>query len=396
MFSKLLTFTAALTVFASFGPDASWAKDKILVTIPKRSELTPVQRLNRAGVDATRKHEYNKAATLFYKAYLYDPSDPFTLNNIGYISEVQGELERARKFYALASEQGSDARIDRSSAKQLEGKPMKFAFTSLQDIPMRVNRMNVDAIVLLSENRAFEAVATLERAMTLDPLNPFTRNNLGVAYEAVGDYDNAMKNYIAVADLHSAEPVVVTIDHTWRGRPISSMAAQSAKQLQDRMAKMEPSQANAEMFAVRGVAAENQNDWSLAREAFIHAYTLDPANAFSLNNRGYVAERDGDPETAKFFYDKARNANDSNARVGLATQLSAEGKKLMTVAVDSTQQVAVELNKYREDRHRQTGPIELTPRDPQPTGTSLEQPDDHSPLSTPSASPSDIAQYPKD
>ncbi len=383
MFSKLLTFTAVITVFGSLGTHVSWAKDKITITIPKRSELTPVQRLNRAGVDATKKHEYNKAATLFYKAYLYDPSDPFTLNNLGYISEVQGELERARKFYALASEQGSNVNIDRSSAKQLEGKSMKFAFTSLQDIPMRVNRMNVDAIVLLSENRAFESVATLESAIKLDPLNPFTLNNLGVAYEAIGDYDNAMKNYITVAELHSLEPVVVTIDRAWRGRPISSMAAQSAKQLEERMAKMEPSQSHAEMFAVRGVEAENQNDWNSAREAFIHAYMLDPNNAFSLNNRGYVAERDGDPETAKFFYDKARKADDSSKRVGLATQVSAEGKKLTTVAIDSTQQVAVELNKNREDRHRQTGPIELTHRDPLPTGTSLVDPDNHSPSVTP-------------
>jgi hypothetical protein len=32
------------------------------------------------------------------------------------------------------------------------------------------------------------------------------------------------------------------------------------------------------------------------------------ASAFSLNNRGYVAEMDGDLETAQFFYGKARKA----------------------------------------------------------------------------------------
>src|ERR1700735_3236668 len=85
------------------------------ITLPRRSQLTPVQRLNRDGVDAVRKQQYDKAEALFYKAYLYDPSDPFTLNNLGYIAELQGELDRAQQFYKLASEQGTDAYIDRSN-----------------------------------------------------------------------------------------------------------------------------------------------------------------------------------------------------------------------------------------------------------------------------------------
>src|ERR1035437_424351 len=126
---------AVIAVLAATGSHAAWAGDALRITVPRHSELTPVQRLNREGVDAVKKHQYEKASALFYKAYLYDPADPFTLNNLGYISEVQGELDRAHRFYALAAEQGSDANIDRSNAKQLEGKPMKYAFASLQDIP---------------------------------------------------------------------------------------------------------------------------------------------------------------------------------------------------------------------------------------------------------------------
>src|ERR1700678_2537706 len=144
-----------------------WASDVLKITIPKHSELTPVQRLNREGVEAVKRQQYEKAATLFYKAYLYDPADPFTLNNLGYISELQGELDRARKFYALASEQSSNANIDRSNAKQLEGKPMQVAFASLRDIPMRVNRMNVNAMDLLSKDRGIEAVSLLQEALSL-------------------------------------------------------------------------------------------------------------------------------------------------------------------------------------------------------------------------------------
>lgn len=362
-------FYAVVAVLAALGCHDAWGRD-LTITLPRHSELTPVQRLNREGVDAVRKHQYEKAEGFFYKAYLYDPADPFTLNNLGYISELQGQLERAHKFYELASEQGSNADIDLSNAKHLEGKPMRSAFESLQDIPMRVNRMNVDAMSLLSESRGFEAVTLLQKAFALDKQNPFTLNNLGVADEVIGDFENALRYYEAAAELHSAEPVVVTLNRSWRGKPLSEMSAASAKGLRERIQKIGPAEAQAVTRTMHGVSAVNQNDWTTARQDFLEAYSLAPDSAFSLNNRGYVAEKDGDLETAQFFYDKARKAGDSNARVGLATQHAAEGKNLSEVATDSNQKVDGELDKYSQQRRRESGPIELTPRNNTPEGTS--------------------------
>jgi len=361
-----LKLTAAIAFILVSGSHHAWAGDVLKITIPKHSELTPVQRLNREGVEAVKRQQFEKAATLFYKAYLYDPADPFTLNNLGYISELQGELDRARKFYALASEQSSNANIDRSNAKQLEGKPMDYAFKSLRDVPMRVNRMNVDAMDLLSQDRGIEAVSLLQKALSLDSRNPFTLNNLGVADETIGDYQNALKSYSASAQSHSTEPVVVTLDRSWRGKQVSAVAAASARRLEERMRKMDSAEVNAVMFTLRGISATNRNDASAAKQDFLHAYSLDPGSAFSLNNRGYVAEMDGDMETAEFFYGKARQAPDANARVGLATEQSAEGKKLSAVASESHHQVDGELDRYSQDRRRQTGPIELTPRNQLP------------------------------
>ena len=366
MYKTSLKLVAFISVVACSGTLDAWARDSLAIAIPRRSELTPVQRLNREGVDAVKKHQYEKAESFFYKAYLYDPADPFTLNNLGYIFEVQGELDRARKFYALASEQGCNAIIDRSNAKQLEGKPMNYAFKSLQDIPMRVNRMNVDAMVLLADSRGFEAIALLKEALSLDPLNPFTTNNLGVAYEAIEDYSNALKEYGAAVGLNSSEPIVVTLNRSWRGIPVSRVAAESARLLEERIRKNDPAEAHAAMFAVRGVAAINQNEWLAAKQDFLEAYSLDPVSAFSLNNRGFVAEKDGDLETAQFYYGKARKAGDSNSRVGLATDRSAEGRSLSAVATESHHKVDRELDKYSQDRRRQTGSIELTPRDSVP------------------------------
>ena len=207
----------------------------LTITIPRHSELTYVQRLNREGVVAVKRHDYGKAAELFYKAYLYDPADPFTLNNLGYISELQGQLDRADKFYKLASEQGSTANIDLSNVKHLEGKPMNTAFTDLKESPMRVNQINVEAMHLLSENQGNEAVALLEQARSLDQQNPYTLNNLGVAEESIGDYSGAFRYYAAAADSGSADPIVLTPDSSWQGKSVSDLARANIQRLQGRM-----------------------------------------------------------------------------------------------------------------------------------------------------------------
>jgi Flp pilus assembly protein TadD len=385
-----LKIIASIVVIAVTGSQAR-AGDVLTIKIPRHSELTPVQKLNREGVAAVKRLDYEKAATLFYKAYLYDPSDPFTLNNLGYISELQGELERAHKFYTLAAEQGCNANIDMSNAKKLEGKPMQAAFGSLQDVPMHVNRMNVDAMDLLEQSRGFEAVALLHQALALDPQNPFTLNNLGVADETIGDFEDALRSYNASAQLHSSERVVVTLDRAWRGKAVSATAAASEKRLEERLKKMNGAEEHAVLLTLRGVTATNQNNRLAARENFLQAYSLDPRSAFSLNNRGFVAEMDGDLETAEFFYDKARKAGDSNARVGLATQHGAEGKRLTTVATESDHQVDGELDQYSQERRLQTGPIALTPRGAASDGDSSASPEEPS---SPDAQPVPLPAQP--
>ena len=356
-----LQYLAAIALITGTGFHHAWGKD-IRITFPKRSELTPVQRLNREGVDAVRKHQYEKAEAFFYKAYLYDAADPFTLNNLGYISELQGKLDRAQQFYKLASEQGSTARIDVSNAKDLEGKPLTYALTDLKDKPMRVNRMNVDAIQLLAQDRNFEAVVMLRQALAIEPENPFTLNNLGVAEEATGNLTGALQQYDEAAGSRSKEPVVVTTDRATRGKPINEVAAASAARLRKRIQNEGDTELEARMLTLHGVSAANENDWSAAKKDFLQAYSLDPRSAFSLNNLGYVAEKDGDLETAQFYYSKARSADNANARIGLATEGSAEGEDLDTVASASNQKVDSKIDAYRQAARQQTGPVELIRR----------------------------------
>jgi Flp pilus assembly protein TadD len=200
----------------------------------------------------------------------------------------------------------------------------------------------------------------------MDPRNTFTLNNMGVAREARGDYDEALKYYMAAADSNSSEPVTVTLNRAWRGKPVSEMAAESAKKLQERMQNESTAQAKAALLAVRGVSATNHNDWPAARQDFLQAYSLDPNSAFSLNNIGFLAEMDGDLETAQFFYERAREAENAKVKIGLATRQSAEGKRLVAVAVDSDRQVEGKITEENQARRRQGGPVGLKHRDNTP------------------------------
>ncbi|PYX03346.1 MAG: hypothetical protein DMG85_19870, partial [Acidobacteria bacterium] len=148
------SFQAFLLLIASLSP--AWAGD-LRITLPKRSKPTPVQQLNRDGVKAIEKHQFDQAEKLFYKAYLLDPNDPFTLNNLGYISELQGKVERAQRYYQLASRQDSETTIDQASVPELKGKQLTEITGSFGNRELRINRGNVEAMSLLSQGRTQEA-----------------------------------------------------------------------------------------------------------------------------------------------------------------------------------------------------------------------------------------------
>jgi len=332
------------------------------ITIPKRSRMTPVQRLNREGVEAVRNHHYDKAEADFYKAYLLDPDDPFTLNNLGYVAEIQGQVDRAQTFYTLATKQPSDAVISLASSKNVQGRSVMEALATPRG-PVEINHDNVEAVRLLAQRRGSEADILLQSTLKSDPQNIFTLNNLGVAKEMEGESHEALRYYDQAAASGSEAAAVVTLNRSWRGKPVHELAAQNAKRLRARLEGEQSAEVRLAELNLRGVAAVNRNDLKAADQDFRSAYAINPNNPFALNNIGYVSELEGDAETAQFFYDKAKAVGGANATVGLASRSSAQGLKLFEVANDSDSRVEEKVLKQQEALRQQGEPIVLRHRD---------------------------------
>jgi Flp pilus assembly protein TadD len=373
---SLMTVVAIPALLAMlFFVGTSFAGD-LKIPIPRKGVSTPSQKLNREGVAELKHGHQEKAKKLFYKAYLLDPDDPFTLNNLGYVSELEGDADRALRYYALAARDRTNAVIDQSSEADLKGKPLDEAFRQVQGSNQAINRINERAIVMLQEGHVFEARNLLQSEQPHYPQDPFLLNNLGYAMETVGDIDGALRAYSAAASLHSTQKVVVTPRAKWRGRPISEVAAKNAAAVSEQIAKGEGVEATAARLNLRGVAALNDNHPVAAKEFFMQAYQKDAQNAFTLNNLGYVSELAGDRESAEMYYDAARSGKDAKAKVSYSTRRDAEGQKINSLADNNQADVDATLKAVQETKRREQRPIELKRRD----GTPVSNESDSTPV----------------
>jgi Flp pilus assembly protein TadD len=331
--------------------------------LPKKSDYTAVQQLNRDGVKALQKHDIDKAKSLFYRAYLIDPNDPFTLNNLGYVAELEGQVDRAQRYYDQAGSNTSEAIVDMSTEQKAEG--LTAAKVAGHSAPgqLQVNQLNSQAVRLLNQDRAAEADLVLQQALKIEPNNPFTLNNMGFAKEKEGELEEAIKNYSRAAATRSQEPVVVTIKREWRDRPISEIAAHNAEETRRELAQARTAEDRVARLNLRGVSAMNRNDRKTAREDFQQAYKLDPTNSFTINNMGFLAELDGDKETAQSYYQQAQDANHASRRVAAATRTDAEGRVVGQVAGESSQLVDASMQAQAEQKRRTGGPPVLRTRD---------------------------------
>ncbi len=382
-FSKTTNWLLRLGFIALLvGASCPVSAGDLKISLPKRSRLTPVQQLNREGVNDAKKGHLGKAKEKFVKAYLLDPNDPFTLNNLGYVAELEGDVDRALRYYQLAADVQTEAVIDEATASGLKGQPVVAAFHSSKASAYQTNKANFQAMALIEKGRIFEAELVLKRAVQSDPQNPFLLDSLGYVMEAEGDLKAAFQYYTAAEGLHSDERVLLTPVKKWRGKPISEVAARSASAVRDALAKGEDTDTRVSRLNLQGVSALNHADAADAQKYFRDAYRLDPSNSFTLNNIGYIDELVGDRESAQMYYDAARTAQQSNERVTYSTRSDAEGRRIGSLAQTNEGDVDATLKAIQQRKRQARQPIRLVVRGGnaiQPVGVSKPQ----TPISVP-------------
>src|SRR6266496_3327199 len=362
---KLVSLVLGALATATLVPAAGGGD--IRINLPKRSDATPVQKLNQDGVKEIQKHHLDKAERIFYKAYLMDPDDPFTLNNLGYISELRGKVERAQRYYELAAkENNSETVIAEATERNLKGQKLSQVTGSYSTLDLQVNRGNIQAMVLLQQGRSQEAEDVLRNTLKLNPKNPFTLNNLGYAMESQGDFEAALRYYNDASISHSSEPIIVAIDSRWRGQPISEIAFRNEQAVRERLQAGGSPQSRAARLNLQGVSALNHNERQKAEDFFRQAYRLDPQNAFSMNNIGFLAELYGDEETAADFYSHAQHADQAGSPVSVASRHEMVGEAVGQVAGTNTQAAEAVLQASAEAKRRNRTPVVLRHRDNTP------------------------------
>jgi hypothetical protein len=124
---------------------------------------------------------------------------------------------------------------------------------------------------------------------------------------------------------------------------------------------------------LQGVSALNHNEPQKAEDFFRQAYRLDPQNAFSMNNMGFLAEVYGDEETAADFYSHARHGDQAGTAVSVASRHAMVGEAVGQVAATNTQGAEATLQVAAEAKRHNRPPIVLRRRDNTPvTGPSSE------------------------
>jgi Flp pilus assembly protein TadD len=81
--------------------------------------------LNTRGVAALNRNELSAAEQHFRSAYALDPNNAFAANNIGYLSEIEGDRETAQYFYDKAQALGgANTRVGLATRSSAEGLPL--------------------------------------------------------------------------------------------------------------------------------------------------------------------------------------------------------------------------------------------------------------------------------
>jgi len=201
-------------------------------------------RVNRGNIQAMgllQQGRNQEAEDVLRETLKLDPKNPFTLNNLGFAMEGQGELESALRYYNDASLTHSTEPVVVALDRRWRGKAISdVAFNNEQAVRARLAseqsaqdraaRLHVQGVAALNHNEPDKALSYFRQAYKLDPQSAFSLNNMGYVAEAVGDEETANEFYSSAGRaFQSGIPVSTASHHEMVGEPVGAVAGSNAQ-----------------------------------------------------------------------------------------------------------------------------------------------------------------------
>ncbi len=161
---------------------------------------------------ARRNGDWKSDLTLWSRALELEPNHPLALESFGVTLVSLERYSEALPILARVVNEQPDrlfARINLAGALQSTGRPEEGLVHARIAAEQRPNSAAALSTLgwILCEHRAWdEAIPVLQRALALDPMLPLAHNSLGIAYASTGEFDRAVVQFEAAADLAPSNP----------------------------------------------------------------------------------------------------------------------------------------------------------------------------------------------
>ncbi len=150
------------------------------------------------GFEELSRNNYEKAEEYLQKALALNPNNPYAILNMGAVYQNTGRYEKACQMYDKLIELDAKVTAERSTQDWAQGK--QLVNIAKRNYDMAYSNLAYEE---LARNNYLKAEEYLQKALALNPDNPYALLNMGVVYQNTGRPEKAREMYNKVIELRA-------------------------------------------------------------------------------------------------------------------------------------------------------------------------------------------------
>ncbi|MBZ0185290.1 MAG: tetratricopeptide repeat protein, partial [Candidatus Obscuribacterales bacterium] len=262
-------------IFAKSRPDLRAKAQQLLTALPEEKKKAEVQNHIDKGVGYQESGNYDAAEQEYKAALSGAPNNDNIWANLGTLYQAKKEFAKALECYQKA------ASINAKNEIAIEG--IKTATAAKKD--KDIEALSRQGTELFKAGQYDKAIAVYQQLLQFDQKDAATHFNIGAAYQAKKEIDNAISEYrLAVQFDKDNKQYADALDDAIgvKAEPIikNAIKAHEAKdyatavQLYTEALKLRPK--NDEVWYNLASAQYSRQDYQSAKTAYLEAYKIDP------------------------------------------------------------------------------------------------------------------------